>query len=291
MKTIATHNGKFHADDVFAAAILKLIFPKIKIIRTRNAEELKKADARVDVGGKYDHKTLDYDHHQAEFKEKRPNGIPYASAGLIWKHYGEKLTDSNEVWKIIEEKIILYIDAGDNGVKTYEAKIIEPYALDDIIDSLNPQWPNKTEELYNTNFDEAVSLASKILKSEIESAKSLVKTREIIKEKIKQTDKEYLILNENMPFQEAVREESKKIKFVIKKDPADDLWATIGVKKEPNNFEVRKEFPSSWGGLTNKDLAKISGVKDATFCHKKLFIAIAKSKEGAIKLTELALKD
>ena len=35
---IAVHEGKFHADDVFAAAILTLVFPKIKIIRTRDEE-------------------------------------------------------------------------------------------------------------------------------------------------------------------------------------------------------------------------------------------------------------
>jgi uncharacterized UPF0160 family protein len=39
----------------------------------------------------------------------------------------------------------------------------------------------------------------------------------------------------------------------------------------------------------NEELAQVTGVADAVFCHNKLFMAVAKSKEGAIKLAELAL--
>ena len=291
MKTITTHDNKFHADDVFSVAILKLVYPDLKIIRTRNPEKLKKADARIDVGAKYNHETKDYDHHQKEFRKIRKNGIPYAAAGLIWKHYGEKLV-SKEVWQIVEEKIIQYIDADDNGIRTHEAKETEPYTLREMIISFNPEWPNRTPEHYDKNFLEAVDFATRILKNEIEISSSLVKAKEKIKEKISKTDKEYLILEENMPFQDTVREESKKIKFVIMQDPTNkELWACIGVKKEKNSFKVRKEFPRSWAGLYKEELARASGVKEAEFCHTKLFIVIAKSKEGAIKMAEIALED
>jgi len=36
-------------------------------------------------------------------------------------------------------------------------------------------------------------------------------------------------------------------------------------------------------------LAKVTGVPDATFCHNGRFLAVAKSKEGALKLAEIAL--
>jgi len=36
-------------------------------------------------------------------------------------------------------------------------------------------------------------------------------------------------------------------------------------------------------------LQKITGVSDAFFCHKGLFLAVTGSKESAIKLAELAL--
>ena len=34
MKVALTHAGKFHADDVFGAAFLKIINPKLEIIRS-----------------------------------------------------------------------------------------------------------------------------------------------------------------------------------------------------------------------------------------------------------------
>ena len=42
--TIATHNGTFHADDVFSVAALKYIYPSFKLIRTRDMELISKAD-------------------------------------------------------------------------------------------------------------------------------------------------------------------------------------------------------------------------------------------------------
>ncbi len=63
---IATHNGKFHADEVFAISLLRRLerFAEAEIIRTRDTELLKTADVVVDVGGQYDPATDRYDHHQ-----------------------------------------------------------------------------------------------------------------------------------------------------------------------------------------------------------------------------------
>ena len=41
--------------------------------------------------------------------------------------------------------------------------------------------------------------------------------------------------------------------------------------------------------LTDEEFEKITGVEGAVFCHRTLFMAVAKSKEGAIKLAKLAL--
>ena len=54
-KIVVTHNGTFHADDIFSAATLSILLDgKIKIIRTRDAEIISKADYVFDVGGEYD---------------------------------------------------------------------------------------------------------------------------------------------------------------------------------------------------------------------------------------------
>ena len=47
---VATHSGSFHADEVFAIAVLGLADESIQVIRTRDRDAVAQADLRVDVG-------------------------------------------------------------------------------------------------------------------------------------------------------------------------------------------------------------------------------------------------
>ena len=89
MKTVVTHSGNFHGDDVFAVAAFQLLLgvDEVQVIRTRDDATIEKGDYVVDVGGVYDHEQNRYDHHQPG-APVRENGIPYAAFGLMWKHYG-----------------------------------------------------------------------------------------------------------------------------------------------------------------------------------------------------------
>ena len=82
-KIALTHAGKFHADDVFSAALLRLIYPDIQFQRVFSVPE--DFDGLVfDIGwGKFDH-------HQSG-APVRENGVPYAAFGLLWKEYGSQL--------------------------------------------------------------------------------------------------------------------------------------------------------------------------------------------------------
>lgn len=73
MKTvIGTHDGIFHADEVFACAALELWLQRydlnheVFVIRTRKQELLGSCHAVVDVGGLYDPQALRFDHHQRD---------------------------------------------------------------------------------------------------------------------------------------------------------------------------------------------------------------------------------
>jgi uncharacterized UPF0160 family protein len=47
----STHDGRLHVDEIFALAVLKLIFPDLEIVRSRDEKVYKNADIIVDVGG------------------------------------------------------------------------------------------------------------------------------------------------------------------------------------------------------------------------------------------------
>ncbi len=285
IKSVAVHNGKFHSDDVFSVAILKIIFPDIKIIRTHDEKILKEADLRVDVGKKYNPLSGDFDHHQKSFNEKRKNGIPYSSVGLIWKNFGMKLVNSEKNWKIIDKKIIQPIDALDNGMEIFEVTKIQPYCLRDIVDCFNFIG---NEEDSDKSFYEILEFAMEVLRREIAVTEETIKAEKIILDKIASTDKDYIVLEKFIPWKKVVIENSN-LKFVIFQEEKDN-WIACAVPVELRGFESRKPFPKSWAGLEKEELQKITGVKDAKFCHKNLFIVVAGSKKGVIKLVELGLK-
>jgi len=62
------------------------------------------------------------------------------------------------------------------------------------------------------------------------------------------------------------------------------------VQDNPKTFINRKNFPKPWAGLRDEELANVSGVRDAVFCHRGLFLAVAQSKEGAVKLAQIAVE-
>ncbi|MDE8682253.1 MYG1 family protein, partial [Blautia schinkii] len=74
--TAFTHRGKFHADDVFSAALLLYLNPELTILRGNRVPE--DFDGIVfDIGrGRYDHLQKD--------SRVRENGIAYAAFGLLW---------------------------------------------------------------------------------------------------------------------------------------------------------------------------------------------------------------
>src|SRR3990167_7769204 len=113
---IITHSGSFQADDIFAVAILLLAVGESEVIRTRDKDQIAAADYVVDVGMVYDPAQNRFDHHQPGGAGERPNGIPYASCGLVWKEFGEMLAGGKEEADLIDTNLMQPLDAHDNGV-------------------------------------------------------------------------------------------------------------------------------------------------------------------------------
>lgn len=292
-KILVTHSGGFHADDLFACATLVLWCEKnkqpFKIIRTRDEEKIKKASIVFDVGGIYNPETNHFDHHQVGGALERENNIEYSSFGLVWKKFGEEICGSKESAKMVDDKLVTPIDAGDNGFELIEKKHkIFPYLVQD---ALSIFLPTSLERMDNDKqFGKALIWAKEILKREIKKSNDQIKITKIIQSFYKNsTDKRLVVIEEpnvsRYEIWEALRDFSEPL-FIVYKNKE---WRIIAMRTDINSFGNRKDFPKSWAGLRDKEFQKISGVKDAVFCHKNLFLVGAKTKEGAIKLAEKAL--
>ncbi|ORZ41385.1 metal-dependent protein hydrolase [Catenaria anguillulae PL171] len=76
--------------------------------------------------------------------------------------------------------------------------------------------------------------------------------------------------------------------YVVFPDPAGS-WRIQAVPLTPGSFENRKPLASAWRGLRDDNLDKVTGVPGGVFIHASGFIGGHQTKEGAIKLAEMAV--
>ncbi|MBC8427260.1 MAG: MYG1 family protein [Proteobacteria bacterium] len=307
---IVTHNGSFHADDVFSIAALKLLFTNVEVIRTRDPKIIEKADIVVDVGQVYNHDLKRYDHHQkggAGVHEQ--TGIKMSSIGLIWKHYGlgiikNVLEELNiihpiEILKQIADRInwnlIQLIDAGDTGMAIHEQIYngVQPYTISQIISNCNPDWNSDEDFTFDEAFEEALILAKPIIVNEIHCSEANISARSHVLEYIQeaQTSKNprVIIFKQHMPWMGTVIKNTYDELYVVYPGPTGEDWRIQCIPDKVGSFGKRKPLPESWADLEHEKLNKIIGIDDATFAHGARFIAGAKSLESVLKMAEIAI--
>lgn len=279
---IATHDGVFHADDVFGGAIVRLEFPDQAITRTRNADLLATAVLCFDVG------SGDYDHHQRGGNGVRPNGVPYASADLLWRDYGARICDgSADVAAEVDRQLIQSVDAHDNGfpIAAPTGEAIQ-CTVSHIISNFNPNWDEPQN--YDQRYFEAVAFAATVLDRAISRAKGVVLARSVVGQAVADAiDPRVVVLPYFVPWQEALVEASTDALLCVY--PTAGSWRVQVVPVVPGQPGARLPLPESWAGLDGDALIALTGVPDATFAHRQRFIAGAQSRNGALALAHLAL--
>jgi uncharacterized UPF0160 family protein len=295
-KILITHDGTFHADDLFATATLSILNKgNIKIIRTRDSKEFPKGDYVYDVGGENNPLINKFDHHQKGGGGIRENGIPYASFGLVWKVYGEKICGNKEVADYIDRKIVQSIDATDEGFDLVIPKIknVFPYSAESLLLSVIPTWKEESKDIdkiFNNQVKKVVDLLIreiKIAKDDIDGINSLLNYYN------KSENKKIIIAESDFPrylLQNTLSKLPEPI-YLVYPSSKNNSWKVEAIKKSSETMESRKYFPESWRGFTNGDerLKEITGVNDIIFCHQNGFYLNTESRESAIKLAEKAL--
>ena len=114
---------------------------------------------------------------------KRKNGGNFASAGLIWMHYGKEILErnnlqfKNEVFEVVDDELMSKIDAHDNGEAESE--------ISKLISEFNPE-PIELSS-YDSYFIEAVIFARKIIENKIKTAENKYREYEEIKKEMEIT--------------------------------------------------------------------------------------------------------
>lgn len=291
--SVAVHSGNFHADDLFSVATLSLYLGYIpKIIRTRDLEKIKNADFALDVGGEYNPEEGIFDHHQDGGAGKRENGIPYAAFGLIWKEFGEKVSGSREAQELIDKKLVQVMDATDNAFELNVSVVngVIDYSLRDYLLYVNMNC--ETDKERDRIFSKMVIFAKEILEMEIKFAKAFVKEKnKVLSAYENMKDKKVIVLDEDCSNWNEILSDYAEPLLVVKPSPTINAWKVYCVKIKGEKFKNRTELPKSWASKKDGELVKITGVSDAIYCHHSGYMAIAKTKDGALKLAELAVKN
>ena len=285
-KTIATHNGNFHADDVFSIAAFKMLLPSFKLIRTRDLELITKADIVLDVGGVYDADADRFDHHQRGGAGGRENGVPFSSFGLIWQKYGLEICQGNQaVANAVDAGLVSNIDAIDCG---HVEGVIQGITLSQTIGMFNPTWQEDSH--CDVCFDEAVEFAACVLTRFIAAASGGISAKAIVAKAIDDAeDPRVIVLEQYTPWKKTVHTLSEEALYVVYPSQTGE-WRIQTVPVELGSFEDRKSLPKPWAGLSDEELQEVTGIEDAMFCHNGLFIAGAKSFESTMKMASMALQ-
>jgi uncharacterized UPF0160 family protein len=300
VQRLITHDGTFHADEVLATVVLRTIFDEAELIRTRDPQILSTAGEEsvlYDVGGAYDPDRNRFDHHQPG-APTRQDGSPYSAFGLVWARYGAEYleligVDADLIPGVqegVDRSVVIGIDLLDNGA--LDPSSLGPAAgltLPSLIGDLNPPYdaPEGAERVW---FDVALRLAGDLLVSRVKGTESSLRARREVLDAIEAGGTSPILeLPRGAPFRAAIREAGADHVLLVV-HPRKTDWVVFTVSVEEGSYTRRLDLPGAWAGLEWSELAAQTGVPDAVFCHRARFMAVAGTRDGALRMAELALE-
>ncbi len=286
---LITHSSSFHPDDVFSTMFLSKIIDNPVVCRVNTVDKEYENAIVYDIGfGKFDHHGPD--------ARVRNDKLKYCSFGLLWDYYGHDYTkkinpkDSEQLWKAIDEKLIMQIDGIDNGIFPSIKADYYLLDLDKIIDLFNKAWNEDVDN--DDNFMDAVRVAEIIFdrlvvkeNALIEASKKFAKDLENLKDGI-------LYLKDYYPYQEALwaSPKSKEIKVVIYPSNRGG-YCIKPITVSEYSKELAYNFNKEFFGLHDKELQQVSGIPSARFVHASGFLACCETLEDAYLFANNAIKN
>jgi len=266
---VLTHAGKFHADDVFAAALLRILKPGVEIRRVYQVPE-------DFTGLVFDIGWGEFDHHQSG-APVRENGVPYAAFGLLWREFGASILGRTEAQRL-DERFIQPIDLDDNtGCGG---------ALPDLIADFNPLCDSGADP--DQRFLEAVELAQKVLQNRLDSVLATGRAYRVVKAAMKAMEDHIVVLDVYCPWKPFVTKGPAR--FVVYPSQRGGRSGQCVPFPAEQGGGLKQPFPAQWAGKTAGELAALTGIPTLRFCHNNRFLVSADTKEDARAACMLAME-
>ena len=297
--TLLTHSGKFHCDDAFAYATLRLALGISNaghdhhLIRSRDKTRIAKADIVFDVGAIYDPATGRFDHHQRGAPLREDNSVPFSAAGLVWRVHGaaavrallpiDQVDAAEAIAKTIDDEVIQRIDSLDNGVGDPG----EALELSSLVEDFNPTWDAEQTgdtTIEDAAFVQAADMARDVLRRRVNRIRAGLAADAVVEAAhARSSDPRVLELDRGMPWKEPIFARDLPVLYAVYPVPNGN-WMVDAMPPERHSFAQRLPLPSAWAGLQDEALVAACGIEDAVFVHIKRFVGAARSRAGAMAM-------
>lgn len=264
--TYYTHGGLFHCDEVTGYAIVTLARVCNGYVRLTDLNDIPTTGLVADIGRVYDPEVNLFDHHQ-DFLI-RPDGYPYASAGLLWKQFGhlvvsQRTTNSDPTFiqKVVDEVdrvLIRGIDAhdADNAYRLTgkcSAGDVNVMSLPMVIGSFNSSDIQDRDE-QDGRFSAAASLMKNVIISAVDSAAKYIQDVDRFDE-IAEIQGTVIVLPEPVSWKRIVCERFPNTLFVISPSGhPGNKYSMIAVPVSPDSRELKRsiERPEWFSGFIHQ---------------------------------------
>jgi uncharacterized UPF0160 family protein len=283
-RSVGTHDGSFHADEVTACALL-IVFglaDEDKIVRSREPKALQACEFVCDVGGVYDPAAKRFDHHQADYTGD------LSSAGMVLRYLKETQTLDEATFDFLNISFVQGVDAHDNGRVTSEPGTC---TFSQVVSNFVPPVYDPPAEEQTQAFFEALRFVIGHVHRLLERYRYILACQEKVLESMEKKEL-FLYFDKAMPWMDVFFErggEKHPALFVVM--PSGKHWKLRGIPPSvEEKMKVRRPMPLAWAGLLDEDLKRASGIPGAIFCHKGRFISVWETKEDAFKALNYVLK-
>lgn len=298
-----THDGTFHADELFAVALLRHVFGPGEVVRTRDIDKIRSLHTKgahvVDVGGEYDGMRK-FDHHQEDMNMTYGAcNIPLSSFGMVWKAFGLKylkkcgLGSSGEIKQAhadeFYELFVKSIDANDNGVPLFDTadgkqplnylpvQLFTAVAMINNASDASDKWFHRSlimVEIILTNVAE--SFVSKCLELETCAQKFKDAWEKNKEAEVLELDFDPLTLDTHKILNKELR--APNTKFIMFPRASNSTWR-VWTRRTGNGFELTAP-------LMSETEARALFGDSVVFIHKAKFVGEFGSREVALAVAQ-----